>query len=110
MQEDLFGRVKEAMDVFDRDGDKVGTIGKVYPRVTATAQAGFQSPAAGTAPTANDFYIKVDTGFLGLGKDLYIPSSMIDSVTTDAVTVNVDKDELDDMGFDRRPDFLPDDD
>jgi hypothetical protein len=48
----------------------------------------------------------VDTGFLGLGKDLYIPASAISDVTADRIYLNVDKDRLDDLGWDRRPEWL----
>jgi hypothetical protein len=102
MQEDLFSRIHEGMDVYDVDGDKVGKVGKMYQpaRVTSTT--------TGTAEPAGQAFLKVDTGFLGLGKDLYIPAGAISDVTGDRVVLDVDKDRLDDMGWDKRPSWIYD--
>ena len=102
MHEQHFRDITKGMDVYDHDGDKVGTIGEIYQ------PAAVGSTASTTARPAGEFYLKVDTGFLGLGKDLFIPSSAISAVTGDRVTLTVDKDLLDDMGWDHRPDWLRD--
>ncbi len=107
MQERFFTDLREGMDVCDRSGDKIGTIGKVYPRV-ATGATMTTEPAFG-APAAGDSYFKADTGLLGLGKDLYIPASAILDVTGDRVLLDVDKDRVDTMTWDRRPSFIPED-
>jgi uncharacterized protein (TIGR02271 family) len=73
-------QIHEGMDVLDRDGDKIGKAGE----------------------TLGQFF-NVDAGFLGT-KEYYVPFSAITEVRDDAVFLNVDKDELDDMGWDRRPD------
>jgi hypothetical protein len=107
MQERFFTDLREDMDVCDRSGEKLGTIGTVYPRV-ATGATMTTEPAFG-APSAGDIYFKVDSGFLGLGKDLYIPASAILDVTGDRVLLDVDKDRVDTMTWDRRPSFIPED-
>lgn len=101
MMERFAGQLREGMDVFDLDGDKVGTIGEVYP-ADRLAEPGI----TGTAATAGEGHVKVDTGFLGLGKDLYIPFSAIREITADGIDLNVDKDEIDRMGWDVAPAYL----
>jgi hypothetical protein len=98
-----FGQITEGMDVYDVDGDKVGSVGKVYQPTEVTATGTTAGEPAGTP------YLKVDTGFLGLGKDLYIPASAISEVTADRVVLTADKDRLDEMGWDERPTWLRDD-
>ncbi len=47
--------------------------------------------------------MKVDTGILGLGKDLYIPAEFVNHIRDDRVFLTVDKDRVDDLGWDQRP-------
>ena len=91
------------MDVYDANGDKVGKIGSIYQPAAVSSAASRVGEATGRT------YFKVDTGFLGLGKDLYILADAISDVTGDRVILNTDKDHLDAMGWDHRPDFLRDD-
>jgi hypothetical protein len=105
MHEQFFRDITKGMDVYDYNGDKVGTIGGIYqPAAAGPTPPG--STASTTAQPAGQFYLKVDTGFLGLGKDLFMPSGAISSVTDDRVSLSVDKDRLDDMGWNRPPDWL----
>ena len=109
MQERFSAALAEGMDVYDVNDDKVGTVGKIY-RPAATEAPSTAAPGSFAAPPSGaDQYLKVDTGFLGLGKNLYIPTSAVADVSGDRVTLNVDKDRLDDMGWDRRPEWAPDD-
>src|SRR5687768_1020522 len=75
MQEDRFAPIREGMTVEDADGDKVGTVGKIYQPASVT------STASSTTEPAGELFLKVDTGFLGLGKDQFIPASAIRDVT-----------------------------
>jgi uncharacterized protein DUF2171 len=102
MHERYFTALREDMDVYDMKGDKVGKVGKIY-QPTAVSSTSTRAQPTGRA------YFKVDTGFLGLGKDLYIPSDAISNVTNDRVVVATDKDRLDTMGWDQRPAWLRDD-
>jgi hypothetical protein len=105
MQERFAAALAEGMDVYDLKGDKVGTVGKIYrPAATTAAPGSFAAP-----PSGADQYLKVDTGFLGLGKDLYIPTSAVSDISGERVTLTVDKDRLDEMGWDRRPEWAPED-
>ena len=102
MQEDRFAPIREGMTVEDADGDKVGTVGKIYQPASVT------STASSTTEPAGELFLKVDTGFLGLGKDQFIPASAIRDVTGDRVILTVDKDRVDEMGWDVRPTWIED--
>jgi hypothetical protein len=104
MHEQFFKDIREGMDVYDLAGDKVGTVGKIYQAAAVRSTASTAGEPAGTP------YLKVDTGFLGLGKDLFIPASAVVEVTAEQVVLNVGKERLDTMGWDRRPEWLREDD
>src|SRR5919206_1983551 len=70
-------QVREGMDVFDADNEKVGSV----------------------AETAEG-YLRVPTGFLGLGKEHYIPLSAIRSVDGEAIRLSATRDELDELEAD----------
>src|SRR4051794_7093387 len=110
MQERYFTSLTAGMDVYDVKGDKIGTVGRLYRPATSMASRG-TAPGTYAEPSTSDAegYFKVDTGFLGLGKDLYIPASAITDVTGTRVTLNADKDRLDERGWDRRPSWVPED-
>src|SRR5918911_2415830 len=67
-------QVRDGMDVFDADDQKVGTV----------------------AETAEG-YLRVPTGLLGMGKEHYIPFSAIRSVDGEAIHLSVAKDRLDEL-------------
>ena len=94
--------INEGIDVCDISGDKVGKAGGIYQPAAVSATA------TTTAEPTGELYLKVDTGFLGMGKDLFIPGSAISDVTAERVTLNVGKDRVDAMGWDRQPDWLRD--
>jgi len=65
------------MDVFDANNDKVGTLAESV-----------------------DGYMRVPSGFLGLGKEHYVPLSAIREVHGDEIHLNVSKDRLDELESD----------
>src|ERR671933_2953263 len=73
-------QVREGMDVFDADNQKVGTV----------------------AETAEG-YLRVPTGFLGMGKEHSIPFSAIRSVDGEAIHLSLAGDELDELEDARAP-------
>jgi len=108
MQERYLTSLAEGMDVYDVQGDKIGTVGRIYRPAGVAASAG-TAPGTYAEPSSSaEGCFKVDTGFLGLGKDLFIPASAITNVSGKRVTLNADKDRLDDRGWDRRPSWVPD--
>jgi len=80
MESRVYERIHEGMDVCDRDGDKIGKAGE----------------------TIGQFF-NVDAGLLGT-KEYYVPFDAVTEVVDNAVYLKVDKDDLDRMGWDRRPD------
>lgn len=73
-------RVSKGWDVCDVNGDKIGSVNEV-----------------------SGSYFKIDSGFLGLGKDYYIPFSAIRDVRDDKVFITSTKDRLDMMGWEKPP-------
>ena len=64
-------QVREGMDVFDADNEKVGTLAE-------SAQG----------------YLRVPSGFLGLGKEHYIPLSAVRDVRGEEIHLKVARDQL----------------
>jgi hypothetical protein len=97
-----FTAVREDMDVYDVNGDKIGKTNKLYQPTIVSS-----TPSTLAEPVGQPF-VRIETGFLGLGKHFYIPATAIADVSGDRVTLNVDKDRFDEMGWDERPDFIDD--
>jgi uncharacterized protein (TIGR02271 family) len=72
-------QVHEGMEVLDTDGQKVGMCGETLGN-----------------------YFNVDAGFLGT-TEYYVPFSAIADITDDGIFLNVRKDQIETMGWDRRP-------
>src|SRR5215208_7077175 len=75
VQERYLGRMEPGMDVCDMNGDKVGSVARVYRHEMAAVAAGAGPGGGGSlpeAPTSNEI-LEVKTGFLGLGRRLYVP-------------------------------------
>jgi uncharacterized protein (TIGR02271 family) len=79
MQRSFNTQVHEGMQVLDTDGQKIGMCGETL---------------------GNSF--NVDAGFLGM-KEYYVPFSAITDISNDEIYLNIHKDQLDSMGWDRRP-------
>ncbi len=78
----MFNRtnLRTGMHVYSSDDHQIGTISEV-----------------------GQTHFKCDTGFLGLGKDLYIPFSAISRVEGDRCYLNVVRDQVNQMSWDRQP-------
>jgi len=83
--------VTHGMDVYDMANEKIGTVDDVY------------DATAGESSTSGGGYLRVPTGFLGLGKEHHIPFSAIRDVRDGNIMLNLSKDRLDDLGYDERP-------
>ena len=75
--------LRQGMDVFDVDGDKVGSVDEV-----AEGDAG---------------YMMVRSGILGLGSTWYIPFSAVREVRSDCIYLSADKDDADRLGWKAPP-------
>src|ERR671932_810158 len=73
-------QVRAGMDVFDADNQKVGTVAE-----------------------AAEGYLRVPTGWLGMGKERYIPLSAIRSVDNEAIHLSVASDGLDELEYAQAP-------
>jgi hypothetical protein len=101
MQEQKYlGRLEPGMDVCDINGDKIGTINRVYRRALGTMDAS----AVATLPRED--ILEVKTGLLGLGKHYFVPFDAIQDVTQAAVFVKDPKARIETLGWDIRPDYL----
>jgi hypothetical protein len=78
----MYGRhnIRTGMQVYSSDGQQVGSIGDV-----------------------GQTHFRCDTGFLGLGKDLYVPFNSVDRVEGDRCYLNVVRDRIGQMSWDRQP-------
>jgi hypothetical protein len=107
MQERDPGRIQADMDVCDVDGDKVGTVARVYRHdVADVASVGTE-----TAPTREELapgeeVLEVKTGLLGLGTHYYVPLGAVRDVTAGAVFLSKRKAEFEGLGWHRRPSRL----
>ena len=108
MQNRFAAVLSEGMEVRDINGDKVGKIGRIFRPAEVVAPSTTAASSAAEPPRMSDQYLKVDTGFLGIGKDQYIPTSAVTDVTGDHVMLDVNKDQIDTLGWDRRPGWVPD--
>jgi hypothetical protein len=86
----LLETIHPGMNVYDNRRLKIGTASKVYSPYT----------------DEKDFYIKVHSGFLALGHDLYIPSRNLavwkDTENHAQVVVGVERQQLNKMGWEQR--------
>lgn len=91
MAKSFSSQVSDGMDVVDANDEKIGTVHEVYD-----ASAAEKSSSGGG-------YLRVPTGFLGMGKEHHIPFSAIRDVREGRIHLSVVKDRLDDLGFDAAP-------
>jgi hypothetical protein len=101
-EQKYLGRLEPGMDVCDLNGDKVGTINRVYR--TDPAAGSVEAGAVATLPRED--ILEVKTGLLGLGKHYYVPMDAIQDVTPGCIFVKEPKERLEVMGWDVRPEYL----
>ena len=89
MQDQYLGRIVQGMDVCDRDGEKIGSVAHAYRYDPAVV-----SRAGGAGRLPYDELIEVKTGFLGLGKHLFIPVSAIGEITLGGVFLSKSAEEV----------------
>lgn len=107
MQEARYlGRLEPGMDVCDVDGNKFGTVDRVYRHEMVAAAATSSSSNVGTMQ--REEILEVKTGLFGLGKHLYVPFSAIQDVTSGCVFINQPKDAVENQGWETKPDYLDD--
>ena len=80
--------ITPGMEVFDTAGHKLGTVAHLHED-----------------PTGGDV-VELKTGFLGLGKHLYVPRHAVGDVTEGGVFLTVSRQEIDSHGWTQRPEML----
>ena len=100
-----FDEIHQGMDVCDLNGDKIGSIKHIYNAPAMRSTTGYGTAPLPTGSTTNGVF-EVDTGFLGLGTNYYVPFSAISDITNDCARLNVSKDSLDSMNWDQKPSWL----
>ncbi len=106
-------RITPDLDVFDSEGQKVGTVSHVYERgAGAVTGASAMATPNGTEAVpgqlvAGDGVFEVKTGLFGLGKRYYVPMSAVQEIFGHScVFLSQSRDEFQRLGWDRRPDYL----
>lgn len=79
MQSSYYTQVHEGMEILDTDGQKIGMCGETLGN-----------------------YFNVDAGFLGT-TEYYVPFSAITNISDNSIFLNVRKDQIETMGWDRAP-------
>jgi hypothetical protein len=111
----LLNYVQEGMDVYDRRGNKIGKVGLVFSGADEYETGGADQPILGLDETLvpdavrklfppdrvpdvvrkrlfQIGFLKINTGLLG--SDRYVLSNQIETVLSDSIYLNVDKDEM----------------
>lgn len=101
ISERYLGQIRADMDVCDVNGDKIGTVADVYRHEFIPASVG-----EAAAPEREDV-VEVKTGFLRLGKRLYIPTSAIMDVTLGCLFIAKPREEIDSTGWNEKPSYVP---
>jgi hypothetical protein len=101
MREQYIGRIAPDMDVCDISGDKIGTVAHVY-RYDLAVVGG----ARGDSLPPAEEVVEVKTGFLGLGKHLYIPMSAFQETIRDSAFLSRSRADIEEIGWDKKPSYL----
>ncbi len=80
------------MTVFDVNDEEVGTVDEVFDVATDANRS-----ASGGG------YLRVATGFLGLGREHHIPFAAIRELDGGRILLNVSRDDFDRLGYDHAP-------
>ena len=81
----------EGMHVYDANDQKIGTVEEIL------------DAASGGTSRSGGGYLRVPTGFLGLGHEHHIPFSTIRSVEGDRIDVNFAMERLDELEYGEAP-------
>jgi len=88
-EEPTLGQLTPGLSVSDRDGNKLGTVERVYRRDPARTP-----PDDIQASTISDEVVEVKTGLFGLGKHLYVPMRAVETVTEEGVFLDRPREEI----------------
>ncbi len=106
MHERYLGHMEPDMDVCDMNGDKLGSVAHVYRHQMAAVTAGDTMSSSVVPDVTRDEFVEVKTGFLGLGKHLYVPFSEIQEVTQGCIFLGRSKEDIERLDWTTKPDYL----
>ena len=92
--------ITAGMTVLDREGEKVGTVARIYrerPESSEHSMTYRGEPRFGTG------FLEVDGGVAGIGTNLYVPFSEILDLDERGVYLNAHKDAVGNRQWDLRP-------
>jgi hypothetical protein len=90
-EERTLSNIHPGLDVCDKDGNKVGSVAHIHETGPATRNLD------------DGVYVEVKTGFLGLGKRLYIPFREVREITEGGVILSRSKAEINSLGWHTKP-------
>lgn len=90
-----YDELREGMDVYDVSNEKVGTVEEI-----------FDAADRGASAASGGGYLRVPTGFLGLGREHHIPFSAIRDVREGSIHLSTDRNQLDDLGYGEAPRYM----
>jgi hypothetical protein len=105
MDEVKLDRLQPGLPVSDVRGDNIGTLAHVYEQAPTHEVAAPEGAASAPMPPSEKI-IEVKTGVFGLGKHLYVPSAVVETVTDDQVVLNRPRDEIESSEWSERPPSL----
>lgn len=101
--------IQNGMDVYDSNGDKIGTVDDVLAvEARSETGGGLTSNTLAGDVAGQGSYLKIsEGGVLGIGTtELYVPFSAVQNVSPgDSVTINCTKDQCGNM-YGNKPEFL----
>lgn len=102
MEEVKLERLHPGLPVSDVKGSRIGTLAHVHQQQSVGEPTDAEDANVVSAP-AGEKVIEVKTGFLGLGKHLYVPARAIETVTDDQVIVDRPREALQEDEWSTRP-------
>ncbi len=93
---DLMTQIREDMDVYCSDGEKIGEVGDVNIGTTT-------GDVTGNTVSEERSFFQVRRGFLNLGNDIYILGNEIQEVSDDRVTLRCSSNDLSNVAYGERP-------
>lgn len=84
---DPIEQIREKMDVYGVDGEKIGHVGEVYYGMSAGGVS------SGITEPGERSYFEVKRGILGLGKDMWFSTEAVQEVDSERIVLRWPKSE-----------------
>ena len=100
MDRQIDQQLAKGQDVLDRDGEKIGTVARVYRQ---RADSGLHSETFRGEMRYGVGFLEVAGAITGVGRTLYVPLSEIMDLDERGIYLNVRKDAIENREWDLRP-------